>query len=219
MDGFAHNAKMGGLFAEDFDVADVAPEPEVIEPVFSVAEVTAAREAAWREGYAAGLEEGAKADGVTTRQALTAIAEQLTAERELAATQADISAQATAQLLLDSLAATFPTLCARYGDAEVQALIRTVLPALTQESAITVRAHPRTAAAVAQEIGRLDSDLAARVQTVECEGIQPGDVRVTWHNGTARRDAAALWKQVAAVLVPEGLLRSDMTIRETADAG
>jgi hypothetical protein len=42
-------------------------------------------------------------------------------------------------------------------------------------------------------------------------------VRIAWHNGSAVRDAAALWEQVAAVLVPAGLLRADAMIKETVD--
>jgi flagellar biosynthesis/type III secretory pathway protein FliH len=105
----------------------------------------------------------------------------------------------------------------RYGDAEVRAIVRAVLPELTQEPAITVRANPRTARALTQEIARLDPDLAAHVQVVDCEAMSPGDVRIAWHNGTATRDAAALWQQVAAVLAPAGLLRADAAIRETVN--
>ena len=110
----------------------------------------------------------------------------------------------------------FPVLCARNGDAEVRAIVRAVLPALTQEPAITVRAihAPRRACAGDR---RLDPDLAAHVQTIECDAMSPGDVRIAWHNGAATRDAAALWQQVAAVLVPAGLLRTDAAIRETVD--
>jgi hypothetical protein len=79
MDGFAHRPKLGTLFAEDFDTPDAALEPEVIEPVFSAAEMTAAREAAWRDGHAAGLEEAIAGDAAATRQAMTAIAEQFAA--------------------------------------------------------------------------------------------------------------------------------------------
>ena len=39
-----------------------------------------------------------------------------------------------------------------------------------------------------------------------------------WHNGGATRDAAGLWRQVAEVLVPAGLMRVDAMIRETIDA-
>jgi hypothetical protein len=118
---------------------------------------------------------------------------------------------------MESLAAVFPTLCSRYGDAEVRAVARTVLPALTQEPAITVRAHPCTAKIVGQEAKRLDPELAAHVHVVESDAMTPGDVKIAWHNGTAVRDAAALWGQVAAVLAPAGLLPADAAIMETVD--
>jgi hypothetical protein len=119
--------------------------------------------------------------------------------------------------LLESLAATFPALCASHGDAEVRAIVRTVLPALSQEQVITVRAHSRTLAALTQEIARVQPDLAADVQTVECDAMQLGDVLIAWRNGSAVRDAAVLWEQVAAVLVPAGLLQTEAAIRETID--
>jgi hypothetical protein len=70
---------------------------------------------------------------------------------------------------------------------------------------------------VTQELVRLDPDLLAHVQTVECDAMSPGDVRIAWRNGAATRDAAALWQQVAAVLAPAGLLRAETEIRETVD--
>jgi hypothetical protein len=221
MDGFHHASQrsrnLGALFDEDFDTPDAAPEPEVIEPVFSASELAGAREAAWREGQAAGLQEAAAGDAAATRRAVENIATQLKAEADASAVQAEKSAEAIAGLLLGSLATAFPALCARYGEAEVRAIARAVLPALSLEPAITVRANPRTSAALAQEIARLDPDLAAHVRTASCDAMPPGDVHIAWHNGSAVRDAAALWEQVAAVLVPAGLLRADAMIKETVD--
>jgi hypothetical protein len=217
MDRFAHTPRFGTLFAEDFDLPEAAPEPETIEPVFSAGELTAAREAAWHEGHAAGLHEAATADAAATRQAIAQIATQLRTECAAGAAKAEQQAEAIAQLLLDGLAATFPALSARYGDAEVRAIVRTILPALTHEPAITIRAHPRTAAAVVREIGGLDPDLKTRVQTIPCEDMPTGDVRIAWRNGSAVRDATALWRQVADVLGPAGLLRMDAGVKEMAD--
>jgi len=180
------------LFDEDFDVPEAAPEPEVIEAVFSASEMAGAREAAWLAGHAAGVQEVGASGEAATRQALETIASQIKVEREATATQAEQSAEAIAGL--------------RYGDAEVRAIVRAVLPALIQEPLITVRANPRTAAAVAQEIELFDPELAAHVQTTASNAMPPGDVRITWRNGAAARDATALWRQVAAVLVPAGLL-------------
>lgn len=219
MDGFAHYPRGDTLFAEDFDLPENAPEPEVIEPVFSASELAVARETAWRDGHAAGLQEAAASDAAVTRQAVTEIAEQFMTERAAGAASAESSAEAIARLLLDSLAATFPALCARYGDEEVHAIARLVLPALSQEPAITVRAHPHTAAALAREITRLAPEIAEHVQTIECDGMARGDVRIAWRNGSSTRDAASLWRQVAAVLVPAGLLQPDEAIEETRQHG
>src|SRR4051794_16164181 len=133
MDGFVHLSGKAALFIEDFDKPEIAPSPEVIAPVFSANEVDAVRETAWSEGYSAGRQESTEHDATATCQAVAAIAEQLTAERDVASARAEKSAEAIARLLLDSLAAAFPTLCSQLGDIEVRAIAHIVLPALTQE--------------------------------------------------------------------------------------
>jgi flagellar biosynthesis/type III secretory pathway protein FliH len=211
---------LDALFADDFDMPDVAPEPEVIEPVFSAAEVANEREAAWRQGHASGLQEAAATDAAATRSAIEAVAAQFADARDAAAAFAEQSADAIARLLLESLAAVLPTLCARHGEAEVQAIVRAVLPALTREQVITIRANPCTAPSLVREVGRLDPDLASHVQIAECDAMPRGDVRIAWRNGAAARHAAGLWEQVAAILAPAGMLPTDaMTSREeTVDA-
>jgi len=223
MDGAVHfglsGASIGSLFEEDFDrPAATDPEPDAPEPAFSAADVAAARAAAWREGQAAGVAEAASYNDAATRRAIESIAEQFADVRDAATAHAEQSADAIARLLLDSLAAVFPVLCACYGEAEVQAIVRSVLPALAQEPAVTVRSNAITAPAISREIGRLDPDLAAHVRIVECDGMTPGDVRIVWRNGAAVRDATRLWEQVAAILAPAGLLRTGtIRIMETAD--
>jgi flagellar assembly protein FliH len=222
MDGSVHtrpsSRPIGALFGEDFDRPEAAPEPEVIEPVFSAAELANAREAAWRQGNAAGLEEAAASDAAATRRAIEALATQFPDASDTAAALSEQSADAIARPLLDSLAAAFPVLCACYGEAEVQAIVRSVLPALTQEHVVTVRTNPLTARSLLREIGRLDPDFAARVQIAECDAMTPGDVKIAWRNGAVVRDATALWEQVAAILAPAGLLRTDVVFnRETVD--
>jgi flagellar biosynthesis/type III secretory pathway protein FliH len=222
MDGSPHfrpsSRALGALFEEDFDRPESAPEPEVIEPVFSAADLAGAREAAWRAGNAAGAEEAAAGDAAATRRAIESIAAQFADARDTAAALAEQTADAIARLLLDSLAAAFPVLCACCGEAEVQAIVRSVLPALNQEQAVTVRTNPLTARSLLREIGRLDPDFAARVQIVECDAMTPGDVKISWHNGAVVRDATGLWEQVAAILAPAGLLRTDVVFnRETVD--
>ena len=207
----------GVLFEEDFDRPASQAEPEVIEPTFSVAEMATAREDAWREGRDAGVADAAASDAAAARHAVELIAAELNAARDMAATLADQSAEAIARLLLGSLAAVCPALCTHHGEAEVQAIVRAVLPGLTQEPAITVRINPCNAPGVASEVERLDPGLATRVQITECDAMPPGDVRIDWRNGAAVRDAATLWQQVANVLLPAGLLQPDNAIKETVD--
>ena len=211
------------LFAEDFDLApatDMPPEPEVIEPTFSAAELEAARNHARHAGHAAAVAELAAADHAVIRRTVTEIAAQLANAREAAADVATRSAEAIAALLLDSLALALPALCAGYGDAELAAVIGAVLPALTQEPAITVRLHPRHEAMVTREVERLDPDLAGRTRIVPLATMAPGDVRVVWRNGSATRDTAALWARVSEALGVVGLLQPQTALaKETELAG
>jgi flagellar biosynthesis/type III secretory pathway protein FliH len=223
MDGSVHarpsSRTLGALFGEDFDRPQTAaPEPASVEPVFSAADLANAREAAWRQGHAAGLEEAAASEAAATRRAIDLVAAGFADAADAAAAQAEQSADAIARLLLDSLAATFPVLCACYGEAEVLAIVRSVLPALGLEQSVTIRANPLTARSLTREIDRLDPAIATHVEIVACDAMTPGDVKVAWHNGAAVRDATALWQQVAAILAPAGLLRTDVVFkRETVD--
>ena len=104
-----------------------------------------------------------------------------------------------------SLGALFPALCARHGGGEVAALARAVLPALDSEPRITIRVSPHVTTELAAELDRLDPELRARIVLVPTDAVPPGDVRIAWQDGIARRDGAALWAQVADTLSQYGL--------------
>jgi flagellar biosynthesis/type III secretory pathway protein FliH len=210
------------LFAEDFDLPPVrraAPEPEVIEPTFSAAELEAACAEARQAGYDAAMAEADASDHAVIRQTVLAIAEQLAGAREQLFEVADQSAATIARLLLDSLGVVLPALAARYGEAELLAIIRVIVPGLFKEPAVTLRINPRHCAVVAQEIERLDPDLFARFQIMPTETIPAGDARIAWRNGGATRDAAALWEQVMSTLALSGLAPSRAESKEVEHAG
>jgi len=203
------------LFAEEFDLApgvtiiEAPAEPEIIAPVFTAADIEAARDAGWSEGREAGHAEAEAAGVALARAALAAIAAGLADAAQTAAAHAEQAAEEIARLLLDTLMTFLPALCARHGEPEVREVIRAVLPPLLREPAITVRVGPGTAAAARDEIARLDPDLAERVRLVPTEAMAAGDVRVTWNDGAAMRDTRAVWHEVAAVLSGLGLLLDD----------
>jgi flagellar biosynthesis/type III secretory pathway protein FliH len=209
--------RLGALFTEDFDEPRRAAIPEVIDPTYNAAELAEARAEAWAAGHTAGAAEANRATTVTTRSLLDAIATSLNDAKAAANAIAERSVEAIARLLLDSLGKLLPALCERHGEAELRALVHTILPALAQEPTITVRLNPVHTPALMRELDRLDPELVERVRLLPVEAIAQGDVRVSWRDGSASRDTAALWQQVRAVLEPAELLSAadaPVTIRE-----
>lgn len=207
-------------FAEDFDSpASSALEPEIIPPTFSAAELEAARAEAFQAGSSASATECAAADHAAIRQVVSAIAAQFAAAREDLLHQAEQSATTIARLLLGALGTMLPELTARYGEAELQAVIRAVHPGLFKEPGVIVRVNPCHADATAGEVARLDPDLASRLRIVPADAVPRGDVRITWRNGGASRDAEALWTQVIEALGLVGLSPLPADAREHEHAG
>ena len=202
------------LFDEDFDLPERPPEPEVIEPVFTAAELLAAREEAAQEGRDRAITESEASARIAASRALAEIAAQITAAREEAAAIAEQSAEAIARLLLDCFATAFPALSARHGPGELAAVLREILPALHREPKIAVRVNPHLVPVITEQVHSLDADLAARVRLIPSDGMAVGDVRVTWENGAAIRDAASLWRQIESILAPAGLLNAEATAKE-----
>jgi flagellar biosynthesis/type III secretory pathway protein FliH len=202
------------LFDEDFDLPSSPPEPEVIQPLFTAAELMAARDEAARDSHDSAVAEADASARVSTSRALVEIAAQLTAARADAASIAEQSAEAIARLLLDCFAAAFPALSARHGAGELAAMLREILPALHREPKITVRISPHLMPSMTEEIHGLDADLAARVRLIPTDAVAPGDARVTWENGAATRSSVSLWKQIESILAPAGLLNAKQTVKE-----
>jgi hypothetical protein len=121
--------------------------------------------------------------------------------------------------VLESVATALPALCADYGEAEVRAVMRIVMPGLAQEPSVTIRVHPRLLGPVQQELGRLDPDLSARVRMVPTDTMARGDVRITWQDGSAERNAAKLRDSISDILRSAGFLPRVVEAKELAHAG
>lgn len=57
---------------------------------------------------------------------------------------------------------------------------------------------------ISDTIEQADPDLLPRMDFVTDETMPPGDIRVTWRNGEARRDAALLWTEIGDILGQAG---------------
>jgi flagellar assembly protein FliH len=195
----------GVLFAEDFDLPARPDEPAVIAPEFTAQELAAAREAGFAAGRDLGLAEAAVETEAALAVASRSVAAQITALGAEAQAAAEAAARAVAQLLLDTLAALFPTVCARHGAAEAEAVLRALVPGLATEPALALRANPRLLPGLRAELARLDPALAARTDFTPSELAAPGDIALAWQHGSAERSAAAMWAAVAGALAPAGL--------------
>ncbi len=112
--------------------------------------------------------------------------------------------EATVVTILAMLASALPGLCAAHGDAEVQSIVKHLLPTLRREKRVVVRVHPALAPIIAQDIALLDEDLADTV-TVTPSALPLGDVRVTWTDGSFTRDSAKILTAMQDVLAQLGL--------------
>ena len=208
---------LGVLYAEDFDDegagpvtedAGAAPEPEVIEPVFTTSELEAAR----AEARQAGRAEAEHGLSASRNRLLALLVDGMSEARAGASAAAEAGAEGVARTMLGALAACLPQLCQHHGAAELRALVRTLLPALSEEPRVMIRVNPHMLPAMQAEIAMLDAEVAERVHVLPTDAVEPGDARVTWADGSAVRDTARARAAFAEGLASLGLLQ-----REYAD--
>ena len=209
---------VGVLYAEDFDdegetsVAErpgSPPEPEIIDPVFTAAELDLAR----AEARQAGRVEAEHGLTASRTQMLGLLAAGVANTRAEAHEAAQAVAEDVARCMLSAMAACLPSLCERHGANELRALMRALLPALSDEPRITVRINPHMLGSIQAEIALLDPEIAERVHLLPTDAIPPGDARVTWAEGSAVRDTAR-----ARAAFEDGLATLGLLQREHADA-
>ncbi len=212
---YAGGAVFGVLYAEDFDADENAPaaavaepEPEpVAAPVFTLDDLAVAR----AEARASGRVEAEAGLTASRARMLELIATGLTEASQAAAAIAEQRAEAIARLMLSAMVACLPALCSQHGVVELRALVRAILPDLTEEPRITVRVNPHMASAMAAEIAALDTEFAERITLLPTDAIVPGDARITWQDGQAVRDAGQARRTLQDALAALGLLEPETT--------
>jgi flagellar biosynthesis/type III secretory pathway protein FliH len=192
----------GILFVEDFDRRDAPPaaaeaEPEIIDPVLTEADISAARAQGHAEGLEAARGEHEAVQAQLCAAAMSAIADALAATRADAEAVAARVASEAAAAMLALLHAALPAVAEALAGQEVSALLAAVLPALQREPAVEVRLHPDILARVAAE---LPHDTAARLTLAGDAAMARGDALVTWRDGEMRRDMGAFWNDVSLAL-------------------
>jgi flagellar biosynthesis/type III secretory pathway protein FliH len=209
MDALLNEPRRGWLFAEDFDtrttVSAPEPEPEFIEPVYSLADLDAARAAAAAAARHAALAEAARHDAATAAALCARIATALDDAAMRAQAIAEDVARPLAGAILAALRAALPALFAHHGAEEVAALVARIVPALRSVPRATISLDPRSLAALANlpELSDIDPE---RLCLREDPSMTPGEIAIAWDDGGIRRDLASLLAEIDGVLGLAGLL-------------
>ena len=140
MDGMS-SGFVGILYAEDFDDPHLPPLPEPAPPPpsFTLEELEIAQQAARTEAVQAARAEWELSALNERTRSLAAIATAIADAHQEAGILADTVAEGTARAILSMVAGLLPDFCARHGASEVRALLRRLLPTLTQQPRITIR--------------------------------------------------------------------------------
>ncbi len=216
------------LFAEDFDASldhsseealdsEASQTPAEPVPTFSAEQIEAARQLGYEEGKREG-EAAAKASAAAlAAQAISRIAEAMRRADAEAARIAEETADSFVRLLLDTLFAILPGLCARYADAEIAAMIKAIVPPLRAEPRVRIVIHPDQKLAVEKELLSLEREYRQRIFVETDFAIPRGDARITWQNGSALRNSRQAIAALKEAFLPLGLLSETSSTAETEE--
>ncbi len=209
MDGFhvfePASSLRGVLFADDFDLADPpepAPPPEeppLPPPVYSQAELEAAR----RDGYSSGRADAAldfaAQQESSAAATLVRIAALLRDSRDSVRERLDASAEAVAGVVLAALSTLFPIAAAQSGVEEILPRIRHLFRGQIPPADLQVAVAPDLQARLEQALAHQAAGLP-EIRVVARLDLLPGDAEISWVGGMARQDHAAARQAIQGIL-------------------
>ena len=208
--GLQSSGAGGILYMEDFD-QDIRPPEDLGEAsseevlALTLADIEAAIERGRQEGMKTALEDGMLVQAQLQAAALLNIADALISARALLEVVAQQHASDAARALLAILQAAVPAIMAQHAWTEIDAVLSVLLQGLTHEPELRVRAHPGMADRVREAlIARLPPNVAV-VSVSTDPTLEPSDIQLSWENGRAKRDSAAIWQAITTALAPLGL--------------
>jgi flagellar assembly protein FliH len=196
------------LFDNSFDVArkpakKTRPEDEVPpEPTFSKAQLDDARRQGYEQGLAAGSAEAAAGAAAELTRLAASVAEALPG---VGAAQDAANGRLLhdgATLVAAIMRKILPSLVARNGLDEIDALLDRCLRTLIDQPKIAVRVAPRHADELRNrlEAAVSASGFGGRFMIETDEGLGASDCRVSWQGGGLERRSEDIWRQVEAAL-------------------
>jgi hypothetical protein len=187
------------------DLSDEALR-QPVEPRFSQTELAAVRQEGFDAGHAAGMATAAAsreaARTASEIHALGIIAASLADARAESARVADLAADALARTLIAAMDSVMPELIRRSALSEASAVLAHVLPGLSREPAVQVEVPREIVDSIAATLASLPPEQRDTVTVAGRDRMRPGDVRIRWASGHARRQPAQVWESVMEALHP-----------------
>ncbi len=177
-------------------------EPEEVVPTFSEEEVNAARE----EGFAAGKEEGISEAAEATERNILAVMGQL-GEKFSNLFKAKETADAAILESAISVAVgiarkIFPALNDKNALGEVERMVVETLEHLLEEPIVTLYLNSALLAPFEERMEALKTQAGFKgeVKVKAGEDVAPGDCRIEWSGGGAKRDSDELWQKIDEIV-------------------
>jgi len=187
------------LFENSFDDDE---EPEEVVPTFSEEEVSAARQ----EGFAAGKEEGIREAAEATERDILAVMGKVGEKFD---GLFKVQEAANASILESALSfavgiahKVFPALNERNALGEVERMAVKILEHLLEEPFVTLYVNSGLLAPFEERMEGLKTQAGFKgeVKVRAAEDVAPGDCRIEWSDGGAKRDSAELWREIDKIV-------------------
>jgi flagellar biosynthesis/type III secretory pathway protein FliH len=186
----------------DFVLLFQQSPPRPIGPSVS-AMLAEAREEAFSAGLAAGREAEQGSREAAVAESLSRIANAVADARWAADVVAEETAAEMGRLVSDVLALVLRGLAERTAGPDAMAFAAGLLPALTAEPRIDIRAAPGIVPALAEQLAAQPS-----IHVAADPALPDGDVRIGWRDGQAEHRSAAFRSAIlgviAGLLAPSG---------------
>ena len=198
---------------------DLEQKPAAPVPMFTQAQLDAAREEGFVAGHTSALEEAETARSHYVADAINLIAQGLTKlDEQQAETNREIGETAI-RLLFAVARKTIPETAHQFAQENVTDFVRKILPLVIGETKLIIRTH----AMIVEDIQNKLPEVFTRAgflggYTVVADyELQPGDCRLEWSGGGAERSEARIWAEIEKAMA-EGVGTFDETTVEPVAA-
>lgn len=196
-------------------------EPEVIVPTFSEEEMKAARE----EAFASGKEEGINEAAAATEREIVGALEKLGGKfGELFKSQEEADSSILESAISVAVAITrkvFPTLNEQNALKEIERMVTLTMEKILEEPRIIVYVNPELTGPLTERLGGLaeKADYKGEVEVAAADDMPPGDCRVEWSGGGAKRNMDELWQEIDGVVERNlsEVLEADETVEQAPE--